>query len=87
MPDAVPGPAESGSLPTELSMPALLQFPSDTSISVCHDAAGREAALDFIRMLLLRLLTEVLPGRIQFTLIDPIGLGQSFSAKIGRAHV
>ena len=80
MPDAVPGPAESGSLPTELSMPALLQFPSDTSISVCHDAAGREAALDFIRMLLLRLLTEVLPGRIQFTLIDPIGLGQSFSA-------
>ncbi|MGV2339334.1 MAG UNVERIFIED_CONTAM: hypothetical protein LVR18_36760 [Planctomycetaceae bacterium] len=31
-------------------------------------------------MLLLRLLTTVIPGRIQFTLIDPAGLGQSFSA-------
>jgi DNA segregation ATPase FtsK/SpoIIIE-like protein len=45
-----------------------------------HDAAGREPALEFLRMLLLRLLTTVIPGRIQFTLIDPAGLGQSFSA-------
>lgn len=65
---------------TDLQLPALLTFPADTSISVRHAAAGREQALDFIRMLLLRLLTSVLPGRIQFTLIDPIGLGQSFSA-------
>ncbi|MFM7919899.1 MAG: hypothetical protein ACKPJJ_06700, partial [Planctomycetaceae bacterium] len=60
---------------TDLQFPALLAFPADTSISICHDAAGRERALDFVRMLLLRLLTGVLPGRIQFTLIDPVGLG------------
>jgi len=65
---------------TDLQFPALLAFPADTSISICHDAAGRERALDFVRMLLLRLLTGVMPGRIQFTLIDPVGLGQSFSA-------
>lgn len=65
---------------TDLRFPALLAFPADTSISICHDAGGREQALDFVRMLLLRLLTGILPGRIQFTLIDPVGLGQSFSA-------
>lgn len=61
-------------------VPALLRFPQDMSICVQHDASGREPALDFIRALLLRLLTSILPGRVQFTLIDPVGLGQSFSA-------
>jgi len=63
-----------------LRIPALLRFPADLSIAVEHDAAGREPALEFLRMLLLRLMTTVIPGRIQFTLIDPAGLGQSFSA-------
>lgn len=63
-----------------LDFPALLRFPQDMAIAVEHDSAGREPALDFVRALLLRLLTTVPPGRLQFTLIDPIGLGQSFSA-------
>ena len=63
-----------------LELPGLLNFPRDTSILVEHDAAGRDAALDFVRAILLRLLTHIAPGRVQFTLIDPIGLGQSFSA-------
>ncbi len=63
-----------------LEMPAMLRFPTDTSIVIEHDAAGREIALDFVRALLLRLLAEIMPGRVQFTLIDPVGLGQSFSA-------
>ncbi|MFM7059463.1 MAG: FtsK/SpoIIIE domain-containing protein [Planctomycetota bacterium] len=63
-----------------LQFPGLLRFPADLSIALQHDAAGRETALDFLRLLLLRLLTTVIPGRVQFTLIDPGGLGQSFSA-------
>ena len=63
-----------------LEMPAILSFPRDTSIVIEHDAAGREPALEFVRSILLRLLTSVMPGRVQFTLIDPVGLGQSFSA-------
>jgi hypothetical protein len=66
--------------PVRLQTPALLRFPTDLSLAIRHDAAGREPALDFLRMLLLRLLTSVVPGRLQFTLIDPGGLGQSFSA-------
>ncbi|MFN9719767.1 MAG: FtsK/SpoIIIE domain-containing protein, partial [Planctomycetota bacterium] len=63
-----------------LEIPAMLRFPTDTSLVIEHDAAGRETALDFVRAILLRLLAEIMPGRVQVTLIDPVGLGQSFSA-------
>ena len=63
-----------------LEVPALLNFPRDMSIAVEHEADGAEPALKFVRALMLRLLTHIMPGRIQFTLIDPVGLGQSFSA-------
>jgi S-DNA-T family DNA segregation ATPase FtsK/SpoIIIE len=63
-----------------VEMPAVIRFPTDTSILVEHDSAGREAALSFIRTQILKLLTIVPAGRIRLTLIDPVGLGQSFSA-------
>jgi S-DNA-T family DNA segregation ATPase FtsK/SpoIIIE len=80
----LPAPPEhaEGSLDadTVFELPGLLNFPRDASILVEHDAAGREPALEFVRAILLRLLTHIAPGRVQFTLIDPVGLGQSFSA-------
>ena len=63
-----------------VEMPAVLQFPKDTSILVEHDSAGREIALSFIRRQILKLLTVIPAGRVRLTLIDPVGLGQSFSA-------
>ena len=63
-----------------VEMPAILRFPNDTSVLVEHDSAGRELALSFIRRQLLKLLTVIPAGRIRLTLIDPVGLGQSFSA-------
>lgn len=65
---------------TSIDVPALLRFPQDLAVTVTHDSAGRDPALEFVRAILLRLLTSVPPGRLQFTLIDPVGLGQSFSA-------
>jgi S-DNA-T family DNA segregation ATPase FtsK/SpoIIIE len=69
---------QSSSLCAE--MPAVLRFPTDTSLLVEHDSAGREVALSFIRRQMLKLLTVIPAGRIRLTLIDPVGLGQSFSA-------
>ncbi len=62
-----------------IQLPGLLNFPRDASISIEHDANGREPALDFVRAIALRLLTSVAPGNIQFTLIDPVSPEQSFS--------
>ena len=63
-----------------LEMPALLLFPRDAAILVEHDSTGRDAALSFIRTQILKLLTILPAGRIRLTLIDPVGLGQSFAA-------
>ena len=43
-----------------LELPGILNFPRDTSIAVEHDAAGREPALEFVRSILLRLLTSII---------------------------
>ncbi len=64
----------------QLTASAVLRFPADTSVVIEHDVAGREPALEYVRAILLKLLTSIPPGRLQFTLIDPVGLGQSFSA-------
>lgn len=63
-----------------VEMPAVLRFPTDTSVLVEHDSAGRAAALSFLRSRILKLLTVIPAGRVRLTLIDPVGLGQSFSA-------
>lgn len=63
-----------------VEMPAVLRFPQDAAILVKHDSAGRETALSFLRAQLLKLLTVIPAGRIRLTLIDPVGLGQSFAA-------
>ena len=65
---------------TCIDFPAVLRFPEGMSLLVEHDSAGREPALQFVSTVLLKLLTTIPPGRLQFTLIDPVGLGQSFSA-------
>lgn len=61
-------------------MPAVLPFPSQMSICVRHDAAGRDTAVSFLRRQLLTAMSNLPAGRFRLTLIDPIGLGQSFSA-------
>jgi DNA segregation ATPase FtsK/SpoIIIE, S-DNA-T family len=40
---------------------------------------GRDAALALLRDLMLRLLTGLPPAKVRFTIIDPVGLGQSFA--------
>ncbi|MEZ6130158.1 MAG: FtsK/SpoIIIE domain-containing protein [Planctomycetaceae bacterium] len=78
------GPVESisatQSADVNVNMPAILRFPKDTSLLVEHDSAGRDAALSFLRRQMLKLLTVIPAGRVRLTLIDPVGLGQSFSA-------
>ena len=80
----VPKPPDSVSLPPTtnlcIEMPAVQRFPGEAAIVVEHDAEGRDVAVRFLRTQILRLLTVIPPGRIRFTLIDPVSLGQSFSA-------
>jgi hypothetical protein len=66
-------------LPEKFSVPAQLAFPRQASLLLQAERAGREQALRTIQMVMMRLLTTIPPGRVRFTIIDPVGLGQNFA--------
>ena len=42
--------------------------------------AGRAKAVEALQAVLFRLLTCIPPGKVRFTILDPVGLGQNFAA-------
>jgi S-DNA-T family DNA segregation ATPase FtsK/SpoIIIE len=65
----------------EFPLPAMLPFPDRTSMLIrATGSEGRQAAVNVLRVAMLRLLTTLPPGKVRFTIIDPIGLGENFSA-------
>lgn len=65
-------------LPPSLEVPALLSGPDQRSLYLAAPPGQRDAALGLLRSVMVRLLTTLPPGRARFTLIDPVGLGESF---------
>jgi energy-coupling factor transporter ATP-binding protein EcfA2 len=66
---------------SEFPIPAMLPFPDQTSLLIrASGSEGRQAAVNVLRVAMLRLLTSLPPGKVRFTIIDPIGLGENFSA-------
>lgn len=59
--------------------PALLSYPQRPSLLLEAEAEGREIAVHSLQNVMLRLLTSLPPGKVHFTIIDPVGLGQNFS--------
>ncbi|HUW84884.1 MAG TPA: FtsK/SpoIIIE domain-containing protein [Phycisphaerae bacterium] len=62
-----------------IAVPALLSFPDRCSLLLQTDQSGRSPAMEALRAVMLRLLTSLPPGRVHFTVIDPIGLGEPFA--------
>jgi hypothetical protein len=69
--DATPLPA--------FSIPALLPFPAGAMVLEASDDA-RNRAVETIQAVMFRLLTCLPPGKVRFTIVDPVGLGQNFAA-------
>ncbi len=69
---ALPGPPR---LPVSLS----LSFPREGSILFETSDSGHDVAVASINNIILRLLASTPPGRINFTILDPVGLGQNFA--------
>ncbi|MBC7785010.1 MAG: AAA family ATPase [Burkholderiales bacterium] len=66
-------------LPDQFAVPALLAFPSQASVLIQTDPDGREEGLRALQMIMTKLIVSLPPGRGRFTIIDPVGLGQSFA--------
>jgi len=66
-------------LPAPFDLPASLAFPSRASILIQADRDGRAQAIRALQMIMSRLLVSLPAGRVRFTLLDPVGLGQNFA--------
>ena len=73
--------------PATFSLPLLLTFPEEGSILLETNGPGREQMLAALNNLILRLLSTAPPGRLSFTIIDPVGLGQSFADDLAEVLV
>ena len=63
-----------------LTLPLALEFPDAASVLIRTEDSGREWAQRFIRRSMMRILTSLPPGKARFTIVDPVGLGQSLSS-------
>ncbi len=65
---------------TVFSIPALLPFPDHSAMLLHADAEGGQAAVEVLQAVMLRMLTSMPVGRVRFTIVDPVGLGENFAA-------
>ncbi len=61
-------------------LPAYLAFRDQGLIVWKARDEGRDKAIENIRAIMLRMLTSLPPGKVRFLIIDPVGLGENFSA-------
>ncbi|MDB6125702.1 MAG: segregation ATPase, FtsK/SpoIIIE family [Pedosphaera sp.] len=69
---ALPGPAR-------FPLPFFLTYPGQGSILMETSGPGHDEIIGTLNNIVLRLLSIAPPGKANFTIIDPVGLGQSFA--------
>jgi hypothetical protein len=65
--------------PTAFTVPLLLTYPHQGSLLFETTQTGSEDVIQAINNIIFRLLSTTPPGKLSFTIIDPVGLGQSFA--------
>ncbi len=66
--------------PATLSAPLALVCPAQGSILFESGKTGGDEAFGAINNIIFRLLATTPPGKLSFTIFDPVGLGQNFAA-------
>ena len=64
----------------EFVLPVLLPLPDHSLLLLKSGEAGRAKSVESLQAAMLRLLTSMPAGKIRFTIFDPVGLGENFSA-------
>jgi thioredoxin-like negative regulator of GroEL len=64
-----------------MTLPSIVAFPGNKGLALeATSADSRSAALSSLRSLALRLIATAPPGKLRFTMMDPVGLGQNFAS-------
>ncbi len=78
--DAVPqDPRLELAMPKQFAMPLMLSYPEQGSVLFETPSSRREDMIGALNNVILRLLSVAPPGRLNFTIVDPVGLGQNFA--------
>jgi len=64
----------------EFTVPLRLKFPAEGAVFFETKNTGREEVIGSLNYMVLSLLAGSPPGRLSFSLFDPVGLGESFAA-------
>jgi len=79
-PDGIPGDDRLRPAQTSYSLPAMFPCRDRSLLLLKSDGGGLPAATAAIQTIMLRMLTAMPPAKIRFTVVDPVSLGESFSA-------
>ncbi|HUQ71140.1 MAG TPA: FtsK/SpoIIIE domain-containing protein, partial [Planctomycetaceae bacterium] len=81
LPDGLPTAADLRPATAAWELPVLLDLQSKPGLLLrTRDQAGHRAAVDVLQATMLRLLDVLPAGRVRFTILDPISLGEHFAA-------
>ncbi|MBX9583380.1 MAG: AAA family ATPase [Gemmataceae bacterium] len=61
-------------------VPAFLPFPDRCAVVLKARDDGRAKAVEALQAMMLRFATGLPPGKVRFTIVDPVGLGENFAA-------
>ena len=64
----------------KFEVPVLLPLHERPSLLLKATGRGRDVAVKTLQSTMLRFLTSLPPGKVRFTILDPVGLGANFSA-------
>jgi len=65
---------------SRFSIPALFSFRDHSLLLWKARDEGRAVAIESIQNIMLRMLASIPPGKVRFLIVDPVGLGENFSA-------
>ncbi len=63
----------------QVHFPAILSFSDPCSLLLETQREGRQQGIDILRGVMSRLFVSLPAGRVHFTILDPIGLGENFA--------
>ena len=66
--------------PRTVSLPALMTLKEHPLMVITAEEEGRRSAVDLLQAMMLRFLTAMPPGKVRFTILDPVGLGENFAS-------
>jgi S-DNA-T family DNA segregation ATPase FtsK/SpoIIIE len=69
------------------TLPAFIPFPTGCNLLIKTDPESRAAAGRMLQSMMLRLMTAVPAGKVRFTILDPVTLGESFATFMHLADI